>query len=55
MMTGLVIYRRAQVQRMHFRGYCGFPYTDSQTEEDRDALTELNRVYQSLLTDMENL
>lgn len=55
MMTGLVIYRRAQIQRMHFRGICGFPYENAQTDEDREALNELNRVYQALLSDMENL
>lgn len=55
MMTGLVIYRRAQIQRMHFRGICGFPYENDQTDEDRYALTELNRVYQALRNEMDNL
>lgn len=54
-MTGLVIYRRAQQQKMHFRGFCGFPSERTETDDDREALMAINRMYQALLSSQDDL
>lgn len=55
LMTGLVIYRRAQQQKMHFRGFCGFPSERTETDDDREALMAINRMYQALLSSQDDL
>lgn len=46
-LIGLVIYRRVQLQRMHFHGMCNLPY-DGQFDQNRDMLNMLNQRYQEL-------
>lgn len=44
-LIGLVIYRRVQLQRMHFHRMCNLPY-DGLFDENRDTLNAMNQKYQ---------
>lgn len=48
-----MMYRRAQYQHMRFRGVCGFPYEGIESDEAREELNAINRLYQSLLNEMD--
>lgn len=50
LLIGLVVYRRVQLQRMHFRGMCNLPY-DGNFDDNKDMLYAMNRRFQ----DLENL
>lgn len=47
LLIGLVVYRRVQLQRMHFRGMCNLPY-DANFDDNKDMLYALNRQFQDL-------
>lgn len=53
LLTGLMMYRRAQYQHMRFRGVCGFPYDGIESDEAREELNAINRLYQSLINEMD--
>lgn len=47
LLIGIVVYRRVQLQRMHFRGMCNLPY-DGNFDDNKDVLYALNRRFQDL-------
>lgn len=48
-LIGLVVYRRVQLQRMHFHGMCNLPY-DGNFDDNKDVLNALNQKFQDLET-----
>lgn len=53
-LTGVVIYRRSQMQRLHFHGYCGVPY-DSDDSDNKEVLEMLNQKLREFANDLDNL
>lgn len=43
-LIGLVIYRRAQLQRMHFHAMCNVPY-DGNFDDNKEMLSALNQKF----------
>lgn len=41
-LIGLVVYRRVQLQRMHFRGMCNLPYNGN-FDDNKEILNALNQ------------
>lgn len=52
-LTGLVIYRRSQLQKMHFHGICGIPYDNS--DENKDDVNAFNQKLRDFFNDLENV
>lgn len=57
-LTGIVIYRRSQMQQMRFHGFCGVPYNsdfDDGFDDNRELLNMLNEKFREFANAMDNL